>query len=189
MVQLKSLFAAAVLATAAYATPIADAEAAPQQWGPWSRGTGKCLNPAIAAGLVDGFGSLISAYTNATAESLLAADFTDTSDSIDFLAGIPEGTVTFPSKEAFILGQGSQPAIPFTVINIDAVTCNTVAFRWFVSIGPVNIKGINIFVASYSGNPSLGVRGWQIETNYSEFDSGLWLEAIGGTCTPPSHGK
>jgi len=179
MVQLKSLFAAVALATSVYATPIADAS--PDNWG---RG-GKCLGPNIAAGLVEGFGSLISAFSNATAESLLAPDFTDTSDSIDFLAGVPEGTVIFPSKEAFIIGQGEQPPIPFTVINIDAVTCNTVAFRWFVSIGPVNVKGINIFVAKNSGNPSLGVKGWQIETNYSEFDSGLWLEAIGGSCTPP----
>ena len=183
MVQLKSLFAAIALATTAFATPIADAEASASN----HKGRNQCLTPAIAAGLVSGFGSLISAYSNATAESLLASDFTDTSDSINFLAGVPEGAVIFPSKLAFEIGQGGQPNIPFTVINIDAVTCNVVAFRWFVTIGPTNIKGINIFYAKYSGNKYLGVNGWQIETNYSEFDSGLWLEAIGGTCTPPPH--
>jgi hypothetical protein len=183
MVQLKSLLAAAALAVAASATPVAE-----PQPGWWARD--RCLTPAIASGLVEGFGSLISAYSNATANSLLAADFTDTSDSIDFLIGAPEGTVTFPSKLAFELGQGSQPPIPFTVINIDAVTCSTVAFRWFVTIGPKIIKGINVFDASFSGNKNLGVEGWQIETNFSEFNSGLWLEAIGGTCTPPpSHAK
>jgi hypothetical protein len=178
MVQLKSLLAAAALAAAASATPLAE-----PQPGWWARG--KCLSPSVASGLVEGFGSLISAFTNATADSLLAPDFTDTSDSINFLAGEPEGAVTFPSKLAFELGQGAQQPIPFTVINIDAVTCNTVAFRWFVTIGPKILKGINVFVASFSGDTSLGVDGWQIETNFSEFNSGLWLEAIGGTCTPP----
>jgi len=185
MVQIKSLVAAAALATAAYGTPIADAAAQPS-WPTWNRGGAPCLSPAVAAGLVTGFGSLISAYSNATANNLLAPTFSDTSDSIDFLAGLPEGTVTFPSKLAFELGQGSQPAIPFTVINIDAVTCSTVAFRWFVTIGPTKVKGINIFDAVYSGNTAVGVDGWQIGPNYSEFDSGLWLEAIGGTCTPPA---
>jgi hypothetical protein len=178
MVQLSSLLAALALTTTTFASPLASPSA-------WNEGRNHCLTPNIASGLVSGFASLISAYSNATAKSLLAPDFSDTSDSIDFLAGIPEGVVTFPSKLAFELGQGAQPPIPFTVINIDAVTCNVVAFRWFVTIGTVNIKGINIFTASYSGDKYLGVRGWQIETNYSEFDSGLWLEAIGGTCTPP----
>lgn len=180
MVQLSSLLAALALATTTYASPVASASARKEE-------RNHCLTASIASGLVSGFGSLISAYSNATANSLLAPDFSDTSDSIDFLANLPEGTVTFPSKLAFELGQGAQPPIPFTVINIDAVTCNVVAFRWFVTIGPVNIKGINIFTAKYSGDESLGVEGWQIETNYSEFDSGLWLEAIGGTCTPPPH--
>lgn len=187
MVQFKSLFAAAALATAVYAVPVAEAEALPVARSSRNRGNYQCLSYPIAAGLVNGFGSLISAYSNATANSLLAPDFTDTSDSIDFLAGLPEGTVTFPSKLAFELGQGAQPPIPFTVINIDAVTCNTVAFRWFVTINGINIKGINIFTAEFSGNYNLGVNGWQIGPNYSEFDSGLWLVAIGGTCTPPSH--
>lgn len=178
MVQLKSIVAAAVLATTVYSTPVPE----PQ---PGWYSHGKCLTPSIASGLVTGFGSLISAYSNATAVSILAPDFTDTSDSIDFLIGAPEGTVTFPSLLAFELGQGSQPPIPFTVINIDAVTCSTVAFRWFVTIGSTIVKGINVFDASFSGNRSVGVQGWQIETNFSEFNSGLWLEAIGGTCTPP----
>lgn len=178
MVQLSSLIAALALATSTVASPMASAT--------FNNHHKQCLTPSIASGLVTGFGSLISAYSNATANSLLASDFTDTSDSINFLGGLPEGAVTFPSKLAFEVGQGAQPPIPFTVINIDAVTCDVVAFRWYVTIGPVNIKGINIFKASYSGNEKLGVNGWQIETNYSEFDSGLWLEAIGGTCTPPS---
>lgn len=181
MVQITSLLAAAALFTSAFASPLAEANPS------WSKSRHQCLTPSIASGLVSGFGSLISAYSNATANSLLASDFMDTSDSINFLGGLPEGAVTFPSKLAFEIGQGGQPPIPFTVINIDAVTCNVVAFRWFVTIGKVNIKGINIFTASYSGNKILGINGWQIETNYSEFDSGLWLEAIGGTCTPPSH--
>lgn len=177
MVQFTSLLAAAVLASSAYATPTPG-------WPSWG-GPKNCLTPEIASGLVNGFGSLISAYTTANANNLLAPNFTDTSDSIDFLGGYPEGTVTFPSKAAFEAGQGTQRPIPFTVINIDAVTCNTVAYRWYVTIGAYKLKGINIFTAENSGDSSVGVSGWQIETNYSEFNSGLWTEAIGGVCTPP----
>lgn len=49
--------------------------------------TVSCLTNATASNLVNGFASLLTAYTNATANALLASDFTDTSDSINFLAG------------------------------------------------------------------------------------------------------
>lgn len=178
MVQLSSLLAGLVVATTALASPLALASPSAEH-----EGRNHCLSASTASGLVYGFASLISNYSTATAESLLASDFSDTSDSINFLANVPEGVTIFPTKLAFEIGQGAQPPIPFSVINIDAVTCNVVAFRWFVTINSINIKGINIFVAKYSGNKSLGVRGWQIETNYSEFDSGLWFEAIGGKCS------
>ena len=48
-----------------------------------------CLTDSDANGLVSGFASLLTNYTLATAEALLAPDFTDTSDSINYMAGIP----------------------------------------------------------------------------------------------------
>jgi len=142
----------------------------------------QCLSAGDAAYLVSGFASLLTDFQASVANAILADDFTDTSDSINFLAGIPLGSVTFPSKAAFIAGQGAQPPIGFDVLNIDAVTCNVIAFRWVASVGSQQfpVKGINILYASKSSS------GWQIDTVYSEFNSGAWVNDIGGTCTPPA---
>ncbi|KIX92953.1 uncharacterized protein Z520_11226 [Fonsecaea multimorphosa CBS 102226] len=150
-------------------------------------GTVSCLSSAAASSVVNGFGSLLTAYTNATANSLLASDFTDTSDSINVLAGYPLGSTTFPSKLAFELGQGSEPAIGFSVLGIDAVTCNVIAFRWEAILGSSSpVKGIDIL---YTENPTGTEDGWQIQTIYSEFNSCTWSVEIGGTCVPPSQAR
>ena len=139
-----------------------------------------CLNPTTASNLVNGFASLLTNYNVNTANALLASDFTDTSDSINFLAGYPLGSTTFPSKAAFEAGQGSQPAIGFNVLNIDAVTCTVIAFRWEAILGSQPpVKGINILYASNLNHTNAG---WQIETVYSEFNSGTWSQEIGGVC-------
>ncbi|OAP61881.1 hypothetical protein AYL99_04084 [Fonsecaea erecta] len=151
------------------------------------KGTVTCLSSAAATSVVNGFASLLTAYTNATAEALLADDFTDTSDSINFLAGNPLGSVTFPSKLAFELGQGTQPAIGFELLNIDAITCTVIAFRWEAILGTASpVKGINIL---YTENPTQTENGWQIQSVFSEFNSGLWTTEIGGTCVPPSQAR
>jgi hypothetical protein len=142
-----------------------------------------CLTDDTASYLVNGFASLLTSYSNATAEAILASDFSDTSDSINWLAGYPLGGATFPSKQAFELGQGSQPAIGFQLYSIDAVACKVIAFRWAAILGSGSpVKGVNII---YASNLNGTAEGWQIETNYSEFNSGLWLEEIGGSCSPP----
>ncbi|KIX09613.1 uncharacterized protein Z518_00693 [Rhinocladiella mackenziei CBS 650.93] len=142
--------------------------------------TATCLDSSSAEYLVNGFASLLTAYSNATAEALLASNFTDTSDSINFLVGNPLGSVTFPSKAAFEAGQGSQPPIGFTILNIDAVTCDVIAFRWAATLGPdAPVKGINIL---YASNLNGTAAGWQVKTVYSEFNSGTWSQEIGGVC-------
>lgn len=146
----------------------------------------ECLNDKSAKALVDGFVSLITNYNAATADALLAKDFTDTSDSINVMTGTPLGSATFPSKEAFKAGQGSQPQVPMTVLSIDEVTCTNVAFRWQATPNPqypdLKVKGINSFVAS---NANKTEAGWQIKTMYSEFNNCVWIKAIGGTCKMP----
>jgi hypothetical protein len=91
------------------------------------------LSTAAATKLVNNFALLLTDYTTANADATLASDFTDTSDSINFLGGYPLGSVTFPSKAAFESGQGSQPAIGFTVDGIDAIDCTSIGFRWVSS--------------------------------------------------------
>ena len=141
-----------------------------------------CLDSTSAAYLTNGYGSLLSAYTNATANAILASTFTDTSDSINWLAGIPLGGYTFSSKAAFIAGQGTQPAIGFNVTEI-MFSCTEVAFRWTASVGrkAFPAKGINMFTTSNLNNTAAG---WQIQNMYSEFNVGAWETDIGRTCTP-----
>jgi len=146
-----------------------------------------CLTPESAQYLVAGYSGLLTAFTTDNVNTFLSDSFTDASDSINFLTGTPLGTATFPTKEAFIHGQGAQPPIGFTVLNIDAVTCDTIAFRWEATLGSgTPVKGINVIVAINSdGTPD----GWQIETNYSEFNSATWANEIGGSCSGPHHAK
>lgn len=124
-----------------------------------------CLTADTAKTLVNGFAGLLTAYTDANADALLDANFTDTSSSINMLAGYPLDSVTFPSKAAFKAGQGSQPAIPFNVISIDSYTCTNVTFRWSTTVVPngLLVKGINSFVSSNKNNSAAG---WQIKNMY-----------------------
>jgi hypothetical protein len=142
----------------------------------------QCLTNSTATYLADGYGSLLTAYTNATAKAILASDFTDTSDSINWLAGIPLGGYTFSSLAAFIAGQGTQPPIGFSISEI-MFSCNEVAFRWVATVGLKKwpVKGINMFTATNLNNTAAG---WQIESMYSEFNVGAWEIDIGRTCTP-----
>ncbi|KIX01952.1 uncharacterized protein Z518_07891 [Rhinocladiella mackenziei CBS 650.93] len=168
---------------AAAATLLSSVHAAPwgNVWG--NKDPGKCLTTESAQYLVNGFGGLISAYTDADAEKLLADDLTDYSDSINSLIGAPVGSVTFPSKAAFMAGQGAQPPVPFQVLAIEAVNCDTVAFRWLGGLQPEPVKGITILTAS---NAQGQKDTWQIKTIYSEFNSISWLKDIGGSVTLPS---
>ena len=136
-----------------------------------------CLSPAQATQIVNKFGLLLTNPQGsgfvALATSLLADDFTDTSDSINFLAGIPLTTVTFPSRDAFIAGQGGQVALTsLTTLNI-WIGCNTITWRWR-AVPPLGarlpVTGINVFEINSAG---------QIETVFAEFDNGAWLVDLG----------
>ena len=146
-----------------------------------------CLCLDVATEIVNGFLSLISAYNNDTANALLADNFVDTSDSIDYLAGIPLGGPTFPSKAIFELGQGSQPPVPISLLKIDAVTCDVIAFRWvaFPAIGTLGVNGIDILYTVNGGDKnSVGPGGWQISQVFSEFNSAAWIVDLGLPCNP-----
>ena len=173
------LAAAATFISSAYATP----------WGLGGLWGGKydptqCLCEDSATYLVNGFASLISAYNNATANAILANNLVDYSDSILSLQGLPLGGPAFPSKAAFEAGQGAQPAVPFNVIAIESFNCDTIAFRWNVTLPPNPVKGITILKASNSQGQK---NTWQISTIFTEFNSIAWLQDIGGSVTFPSH--
>lgn len=150
--------------------------------------TGECLSTADAEYIVNGFALLINSTFNATlAADILAVNFVDYSDSIDFLAGIPFGNATFTSLANFEAGQASQAPIPFQILSIDAVSCTNIAFRWlaFPGTGKYEVKGINIAYTALTGNLANGADGWQIQTNFAEFNVAAWDLDIGGNCTAP----
>jgi hypothetical protein len=74
-----------------------------------------CLYPGAVDTLVNAYVRMISKW-NDTDAKYLADNFVDTSDSINILAGIPLGSPTFPTKQAFIDHQHTQvspsPPIP-----------------------------------------------------------------------------
>lgn len=148
-------------------------------------------------------GSLLTAFQESTALTLLSPTFTDTSSSINFLSSNPAmNGPTFPTRDAFIAGQGSQPPIGFEVLGIDAVSCladpahspsgtatGVVVFRWLAEVGGRQTggsKGINVLYVKEASGEGEGVGGWVIETVFSEFNSAVWVKEFGGDCKAPS---
>lgn len=60
-----------------------------------------CMTYDQATKVANNFGSLISAYSNASAEAYLTVDFTDYSDSVSELinSGCPDGPATVSIRE------------------------------------------------------------------------------------------
>lgn len=162
--------------------------------------TTTCISSTQATSIVNTFASLLTAPQApdfiSTANALLADDFKDTSGSINLLAGqdvsqtdlsprlvltTPQlSSVTFPSKAAFIAGQGAQPPIP-TVTTLEIIfTCSKIAWRWVaqgIGSGQFEVKGINVFTITAAG---------QISEVFTEFNSGAWLGDIGNPQCPSS---
>ncbi|KAJ4403854.1 hypothetical protein N0V82_010588 [Gnomoniopsis sp. IMI 355080] len=133
--------------------------------------------------LVNDYAQLIGNYTPALGQRFLSnSSFTDTSDSINALANLPLGSTTFPSKAAFLANQATQPKVPLVVKSINAVTCDTVVLRWTQTFGEASlpIAGISILGFVCEGGQ------WKLQTLYTEFNSLVYIEDAGGSCTAPS---
>ena len=92
---------------------------------------------------------------------------------------LQQGSATFNSRAAFEAGQGSQPPIPFELLNF-WYNCDTVFIRWrsIIAAGaPEFVTGI--IVAEAVQAPAGNKYPWLINTVYSEFNSGAWLVDIG----------
>jgi hypothetical protein len=143
-----------------------------------------CLQDSDVNHLVTGFALLVnSTFDPNLSADILNVDFTDYSDSINFLTGQKPGTPTFSSLQKFNVGQSSQPTVPFEVLNIEAAACDTVAFRWMAYPGRLSVKGITIFNAIQANGTS---NGWQIKTQYAECNIAAWVNDLpGGNCQAP----
>jgi len=63
---------------------------------------GQCLCQADADKLTDAYVRMITKWDDADAKYLSDSGFSDYSDSINILAGLPMGASIFPTKQAFI---------------------------------------------------------------------------------------
>ncbi|KIX95415.1 uncharacterized protein Z520_08932 [Fonsecaea multimorphosa CBS 102226] len=132
-----------------------------------------CLSQTEAESIVNQYISILEhtdvAAANATAQSLLDANYTETSDSILSLEGLPLGTATFVGKDVYIDGTLSSPGLNgITTIEILVAGCTKVLWYWnFLGVGSgqYEVKGFNLFTITDS---------LQISETHLEFNSIAW---------------
>jgi len=141
-----------------------------------------CMTYDQAQVVANNFKTLIAAYSDDLANQVLTEDFEDYSDSVTELINSgctgpqPLGSVTFDSRASFEAGQGSQPAIPFEILNLWYACTGPVVIRWRSAQTPEIITGNIVLETTRSTNTS---EPWLINTVYSEFNSGAWLVNLG----------
>lgn len=159
---------------------------------------GKCISDSQADQVATTWAALIQNYSNELADATLTEDFTDYSESVNTLINsCPQGDAakpipllapTFSTREQFKLGQGQQPPINFERLNLWH-DCTSVNFRWKTT-NTANITDVKPVVGIITlelakNNNTAAQYPWLIETAYSEFDSGAWLQNLveAGICS------
>jgi len=143
-----------------------------------------CMTYDQAQVVANNFKTLIAEYSNSFADQTLTVDFEDYSDSVTELINSgctgpqPLGSVTFDSRASFEQGQGSQPAIPFEILNLWYACDGPVVIRWRSAQTPEIVTG-NIVLVTEKNTDSSSSEPYLIKTVYSEFNSGAWLVNLG----------
>ncbi|KAH0839211.1 hypothetical protein AYO21_05627 [Fonsecaea monophora] len=154
-----SILSSIALACVAAAAPSSD-------YGSWGNGgkggnDGKCVSQDQATKIVHDYAFFLAhadpnqlAQANATAQRILADDFTEQSDSINGFLGLKPGDLTFPNKQGYISEVLTQPpVIGITDLQLIPFNCNQVLWYWkFDNPGNFNapqapqpVQGMNIF--------------------------------------------
>lgn len=175
-----ALFSLAVIGAAAAPTP-----------GGWYGHHGQCLNDDQAKQIADTWGALIQNYSDELADATLTQNFTDYSESVNTLINsCPQGDAaialpllapTFSSLAEFKRGQGQQPPINFQLLNLWH-SCTTVNLRWMTT-NTANITDVKpvvglIALETVKNTNADAQYPWLIDTVYSEFDAGAWLQNL-----------
>lgn len=160
-------------------------------------GRGECLSDADADKVATAYAALIVSYSDSLADAILTPNFTDYSESVNTLINsCPQGDAakpldllapTFTSRDQFKTGQGQQPSINFERLNLWH-SCDTAIIRWkTTNTAPIpNPKPVvGLISMEVVKNPSGGEYPWLIDTVYSEFDAGAWLQNLveAGICS------
>jgi hypothetical protein len=157
----------------------------------------QCITDAQADVIAADYAALIVSYSDALADAVLAPNFTDYSESVNTLINsCPQGDAakplpllapTFTSLEQFKIGQGQQPSINFERLNLWH-TCDSVIIRWVTTnTAPIPEPKPVVGLISMEVIPNSNSTGkpWLIDTVYSEFDAGAWLQNLveAGICS------
>jgi hypothetical protein len=157
----------------------------------------QCVSDAEADQIATSYATLITSYSDALADAVLATNFTDYSESVNTLINsCPQGDAakpldllapTFTSLEQFKIGQGQQPSINFERLNLWH-SCDTVIIRWkTTNTAPIpNPKPVvGLISMEVIKNQNATTYPWLIDTVYSEFDAGAWLQNLveAGICS------
>lgn len=158
---------------------------------------GRCISDAQADQVATAYADLIVSYSDALADAVLTENFTDYSESVNTLINsCPQGDAakplpllapTFTSREQFKTGQGQQPSINFERLNLWH-SCDTVIIRWVTTnTAPIPDPKpvVGLISMELVKNQYGGEYPWLIDTVYSEFDAGAWLQNLveAGICS------
>ncbi|KAI6907388.1 hypothetical protein KC318_g8970 [Hortaea werneckii] len=185
-----SFLTASILAVCALAQPAARPEKR-------HRNNEYCLSNREAQQIATNYGLLISDYSDELANAVLSPDFADYSESVNTLINsCPQGSAaislpllapTFSNRTQFEIGQGQQPLINFNQLNIWH-SCDTVITRWETT-NTANITDVKPVVGLISMEtvkaPASNEYEYWVDTVYSEFDAGAWLQNLqdAGICS------
>jgi len=145
----------------------------------------KCLCKSDVDTLVGYYKDILNEWKPEYADYIADEGFYDFSQSINTIAGLPDGFPIFPNKTAFVGYQSTTPdLIPLTIERVGPWNCNEIAFIWNAKfakapVDPNNVRGITILGAKYED------KAWKIGSIDVEFDSIKYNKNLGGSTTPP----
>lgn len=163
---------------------------------------GYCLSDADAQQVATNYANLIQLVQGweSIANAALSPNFVDYSESVNTLIDTcPQGSAaitlpllspTFSNRTQFELGQGQQPPINFQQLNIWH-SCDSVIIRWETT-NTANITNVKPVVGMITMETCPAPQGntypYYIDTVYSEFDAGAWLQNLqaAGICNQSS---
>lgn len=163
--------------------------ASPAPWQPWTPpGWGSsCLSDNAASTYVTNFIKTLQISGNDTAsfdaalKAVANPKVQEISDSSNFLAGKPYGSVTLDGYAGFEAFHATSP--PGGVYKVETLniwhTCNVITWRWRFTLypGAQPIVGINVFVLGSNGKADI---------LYDEYNNVAWAQNLGYTVTPPA---
>ncbi|KIW87055.1 uncharacterized protein Z519_12352 [Cladophialophora bantiana CBS 173.52] len=137
-----------------------------------------CLSDAQATSIVSAWKTILTspdrASASATAQTLIADEFLETSDAINSLAGNSLGNATFDGKDGFIAAVLQNLPVPLLTTLDIFHDCSRIAFYWAASgVGSAleDVRGVDLLYVTEDLS--------QINMAMVEFNSLAWGKDVG----------